>query len=188
MTRKDLFDRLRPLMPNKSFSAQAVAVVDGIADDLGMAREGDAGLAEALSLIKQFEGCRLDAYPDPGTGGEPWTIGWGATGDGIRKGVTWTQAQADERLARDVARFAAGVDAGATRAPTPGQRGAMISFAYNVGIGAFGASTLLRKHNAGDFAGAAAEFGKWVNAGGRKLNGLVKRRAAEAAMYRGNAA
>lgn len=187
MSRTALFDAIRPFAPERRFLASHVQTIDALADSFGLPREGDAGLAEALSLIKQFEGCELEAYPDPGTGGDPWTIGWGATGDGIRKGVKWTQAQADERLARDVARFAAGVDAGVTRAPTPGQRGAMISFAYNVGIGAFSASTLLRKHNAGDVAGAAAEFGKWVNAGGRKLNGLVKRRAAEAAVYRGQA-
>ena len=53
-------------------------------------------LAHAVSLVKEFEGCRLEAYPDPGSGGDPITIGWGATGPGIRMGVTWTQQQADD--------------------------------------------------------------------------------------------
>lgn len=186
MTRKELFDRLRPLMPENRFSTEAVQSIDGLADDLGLPREGDDGLADALSLIKQFEGCKLDAYPDPGTGGDPWTIGWGATGAGIRRGVRWTQAQADQRLAEDVAKFASGVDARLTGSTQARQRAALISFAYNVGLKALEGSTLLRRHNAGDYAGAAAEFGKWVNAGGKKLNGLVKRRAAEAAVYGGN--
>ena len=187
MNRAELFARLRPLMPGKAFTPQAVQVVDGIADELGMAREGDAGLSDALSLIKRFEGCRLTAYPDPGSGGDPWTIGWGSTGEGIRKGVSWTQAQADARLAQDVAKFAKGVDHLVTSPTQPHQRGALISFAYNVGLGALKGSTLLRKHNAGDYAGAAAEFARWDKAAGKTLAGLTKRRAAEAAVYGGKA-
>lgn len=185
MTRQQLFEAIRPFAPDRRFSAAHVQAIDALADAFGIARDGDPGLAEALALIKQFEGCRLDAYPDPGSGGDPWTIGWGATGPGIKKGVRWTQAQADQRLAEDVARFAAGVDAAVTRAPTAGQRGAMISLAYNIGLGAFRDSTLLKKHNAGDFAGAAAEFGRWNKAAGKVLNGLTRRRAAEEAVYRG---
>lgn len=188
MTRKELFDRLRPIMPGQAFSVQAVAVVDGIADDMGLPREGDAGLAEALSLIKQFEGCRLDAYPDPGTGGDPWTIGFGHTGPEVKKGLTWTQNQADKALAADVAKFSSGVRELTKAYPTSSNEyAALVSFAFNVGLGALRDSTLLKKHRAGDKAGAAAEFGKWVNAGGKKLNGLVRRREAEAKVYRGQA-
>ncbi|NIJ18483.1 GH24 family phage-related lysozyme (muramidase) [Sphingomonas naasensis] len=143
------------------------------------------------ALIQQFEGCakrradgRLDAYPDPGTGGDPWTIGWGSTGPDIRRGTVWTQAQADERFEADVHRFAAKVDALLGDDPTkPGQFDAMVSLAYNIGLGNFASSTLLRLHRAGNFEGAAAQFARWNKAAGRVLPGLTKRRAAERALY-----
>src|SRR5690606_4633897 len=143
-------------------------------------------LAHALALIKEFEGCRLTAYPDPGTGGEPYTIGWGATGPGIRPGVKWTQAQADERLAQDVDRFLTGVFAAinkATVTPSPAELGAMTSLAYNIGLRAFEQSTLLRLYNAGDRAGAAAQFLRWNRAGGKVMRGLTRRREAEKALF-----
>lgn len=140
--------------------------------------------SSALELIKRFEGCRLAAYPDPATGGDPWTIGWGATGSGIAKGVVWTQAQADARLVQDVKRFCDGVrkllDNAAT---TDRQLGAMTSLAYNVGLGNFGSSTLLKKHKAGDYAGAKAEFAKWNKAAGKVMAGLTRRRTDEAQVY-----
>lgn len=147
------------------------------------------------ALIQQFEGCakrrpdgRLDAYPDPGTGGDPWTIGWGSTGPDIKRGTVWTQAQADERFEADVQRFAAKVDALLGDDPTnAGQFSAMVSLAYNIGLGNFASSTLLRLHRAGDFAGAAEQFARWNKAAGRVLPGLTKRRAAEAALYRAGA-
>jgi lysozyme len=147
----------------------------------------------ATALIKRFEGCekrmpdgRLKAYPDPGTGGDPWTIGWGSTGPDIRRSTIWTQEQADERLERDVAEFAKGVASAIGTAPTTqAQFDAMVSFAYNVGLSAFAKSTLLRKHRAGDYDGAAGQFALWNKAGGRVLAGLVKRRTAEARCYRG---
>ena len=137
---------------------------------------------DGIALVKSFEGCRLKAYPDPGTGGEPWTIGWGATGEGIHKGMVWTQEQADRRLESDLARCAAQVTRAIGDAPTTQhQFDALASFHYNTG--ALLSSTLLRKHKAGDYAGAAAEFLRWTHAGGKVLPGLVKRRAAEAALY-----
>lgn len=139
----------------------------------------------ALKLIKQFEGCKLKAYPDPGTGGDPWTIGWGATGPGIGPGVEWTQAAADARLSNDVARFANGVRNSVTWSATPNQLGAMISLAYNIGLTAFKKSTLLRRFNAGDIHGAQAEFAKWNRAGGRVMRGLTRRRKAEADVFGG---
>ena len=138
-----------------------------------------AALPVALELIKRWEGCRLEAYPDPATGGDPWTIGWGSTGEGISPGVVWTQDQADERLERDVSAFMAGVEELLTRKPTPNQLGAMTSLAYNIGLGAFGGSTLLKKFNAGDIAGAAWQFDRWVYAAGKVMQGLVNRRSDE---------
>jgi len=149
--------------------------------------EGEAvsAIQIAAELIKDFEGCRLKAYPDPGSGGDPWTIGWGATGPGIRRGVVWTQAQADGRLATDLVGYEAGVVKALAGSPaTDNQRGALISMAYNIGTGALASSTLIKKHRAGDYAGAAAEFARWNKAGGKVLAGLTRRRAAEAAVYR----
>lgn len=143
------------------------------------------------ALVQQFEGCAkkqadgsFAAYPDPGTGADPWTIGWGSTGVDIKPGVVWSQQQCDARLAQDLAGFGAKVAAVVGSAATSQhQFDAMVSFAYNVGIGNLSSSTLLRLHKAGDFAGAQAQFERWNKAAGKVLPGLVKRRAAEAALY-----
>lgn len=136
---------------------------------------------QGLEAIKRHEGVRLTAYPDPGSGGEPWTIGYGHTG-GVKKGQTITQAEADAFLAEDIKRFEDAVNRLAPKT-NQGQFDALVSFAFNLGEGNLAKSTLLKKHNAGDYAGAQAEFGKWVNASGRRLPGLVKRRADEAKRY-----
>lgn len=144
-----------------------------------------------IDLVKQFEGCekkqpdgRFAAYPDPATGADPWTIGWGTTGSDVKKGVTWTQAQCDDRLKADLASFAKGVAAAiGPAATTQNQFDAMVSFAYNVGLGNFKKSTLLKKHKAGDHRAAAAEFAKWNKAAGKVMKGLTRRRAAEAKLY-----
>lgn len=142
-----------------------------------------SALAYAIQLIKRWEGCRLEAYPDPGTGGDPWTIGWGSTGPGISKGVRWTQAQADDRLARDVERFMRGVRSAVRVEVSDNELGALTSLAYNIGLGNFKKSTLLRKLSAGDKKGAAAQFSVWNRAGGRVMRGLVSRRADERAVF-----
>lgn len=156
-------------------------------------RVGPAGIA----LVKRFEGCArlrtdglIEAYPDPGTGGAPWTIGWGATGRDrfngamIARGTRWTQAQCDARLAEDLAAYAAEVAAAIGGAlTTQSQFDALVSFHYNTG--AIARATLTQKHIAGDHAGAAREFARWNRAGGRVMQGLVRRRAAEAELYQG---
>jgi GH24 family phage-related lysozyme (muramidase) len=142
------------------------------------------------TLIKQFEGCakkrpdgKFEAYPDPGTGGDPWTIGWGSTGKDIKRGLVWTQAQCDERFDRHVQEFVRDVNTALAGAPaTQNQFDALVSFHYNTG--AIFKATLTKLHKAGKYTDAAAEFGKWVNAGGRRMAGLVRRRDAEAALYR----
>jgi lysozyme len=146
---------------------------------------------DCIKLVQQSEGCAkrrgdgsFEAYPDPGSGGDPWTIGWGSTGPDIKRGVVWTQKQCDDRFTAHLGEFAAKVSKLLAGTPTTQpQFDAMVSFAYNVGIGNLQSSTLLRKHKAGDHEGAAAEFAKWNKAAGRVLPGLVKRRAAEAALY-----
>ncbi len=151
--------------------------------------------ARGLALIKQFEGCarrlpdgRFAAYPDPGTGADPWTIGWGATGRDhvhggrIGPGTVWTQSQCDARLASDLVRYAAEVARALGTAPTTqNQFDALVSFHYNTG--AIARATLTKRHIARDYAGAAAEFARWNKAGGKVLRGLTRRRAAEAKLY-----
>ncbi|HEX8418562.1 MAG TPA: lysozyme [Sphingomonas sp.] len=176
---KHLFDAVRAIKGSALTQADVDAINAALA---GGSPSGAIDVADKLT--RQFEGCVLKAYPDPGSGGDPWTIGFGATGEGICKGVTWTQAQADARHVADLAKFAAGVDKLIGTAPTTdNQRGAMISLAYNVGLGNLGTSTLLRKHKAGDYVGAAAEFAKWNKAAGRVMAGLTRRREAERAVY-----
>ena len=148
---------------------------------------------DCINIIQRFEGCakkRPDgsfaAYPDPGSGGDPWTIGWGSTGPDIKKGVVWSQKQCDERFTEHLQQFAAGVAKAIGNAPTrQHQFDAMVSFAYNVGIANLASSTLLKLHKAGDYQGAAAQFARWNKAAGKVLAGLTKRRAAEAALYAG---
>lgn len=143
-----------------------------------------------ISLIEGFETCakaigggEFAAYmPTPN---DRPTIGWGSTGPDIVMGLTWTRAQCDARFAADLAKFAARVAASVTGETGQNQFDAMVSLAYNIGASAFKGSTLLRLHNAGDFAGADVQFAVWNKQAGRVLPGLVRRRAAEAAMYRG---
>lgn len=120
--------------------------------------------------------------PDPGSGGDPWTIGWGATGPGIGAGTVWTREECDRRLAADIERHARDVVQAIGDAPTSqAQFDALVSFHYNTG--AIARSTLLKRHLAGDHADAAKEFHRWVYAAGRVLKGLIRRRRAEAALY-----
>lgn len=140
-----------------------------------------------IDLIKRFEGCRLKAYPDPGSGGDPWTIGWGHTGPEVRRGLVWTQAQADATLIADVNHFAEKINVMIQEfATTQGEFDALVSFAYNLGIGSLKSSTLFKLHMVGKKVEAADQFKRWNKAGGRVLPGLTKRREAEAALYAGH--
>jgi lysozyme len=135
---------------------------------------------EGLELIKQFEGCKLTAYLCPA---KVWTIGYGSTGSHVKPGMTITQAEAEELLRSDLRRFE---DAVANAAPdaTDNQFSAMVSLAFNIGISALLRSTVLRQHKAGNHDAAADAFAMWNKAGGKVLAGLVRRRAAEEALYR----
>ena len=136
-----------------------------------------------ISLIKRFEGCILTAYPDPATGDDPWTIGFGHTGPDVHPGLTITQDRAESLLRADLHRFEAGVSVAAAPC-SQGQFDAMVSFAFNLGLKALLGSTLLRLHKAGDHAGAADQFKRWNRAAGRVMAGLTRRREAEAELYR----
>lgn len=192
MRRKIIFDAVRDML-GRGFRQSEVTALDR-AIDAALAAEADEQPrkvgAEGVALIKRFEGCAklrpdglVEAYPDPGTGGAPWTIGWGATGPGIGPGTVWTRAQCDARLETDIARHAADVELALAGVPTSqGQFDALVSFHYNTG--AIQRATLTRLHREGNYAAAAAEFARWNKAGGRVLQGLVRRRAAEAELYR----
>lgn len=190
--RKPIFDAIKDAREGRAFTDTMVRQIDELLDALDVPREtAPVGLttgSAGIELIKRFEGLELRAYPDPGTGGKPWTIGVGTTvypsGQAVKAGDVITEAQAEEYLRHDLARFEAAVNKLTGGVATQGQFDALVSLSYNIGETALKHSTLLRLHNEGEYAAAAKEFGRWVNAGGRKLTGLVRRRAAEAQMYR----
>lgn len=132
-----------------------------------------------IQLIKGFEGLRLESYQ---CSAGRWTLGYGTT-TGIVEGMTCTKEAAEAMLRRDVEKFAAKVSELVTQPLTQNQFDALVSFAYNVGLGAFERSTLRRKLNAGDESGAADEFLRWVKANGEILSGLKRRRQAERSLF-----
>ena len=142
--------------------------------------------AKGMALIKEFEGyhTRLPngdcvAYLCPA---KVLTIGFGCT-EGVKHGMIWTKAQAEAALRKELAKHEAAVARLVTVDINQNQRDALISFSYNVGSGALSKSTLLKKLNKGDYAGAQAEFLKWNKAAGKQLRGLSIRRAKEAALF-----
>ena len=139
--------------------------------------------AQALELIKQFEGLRLYAYPDPATGDAPWTIGYGHTGKDIKKGLYITSIQADRYLEKDVERFAEAVERLVKVPLNDKQFAALISLVFNIGPMNFASSTLLRLLNQGDYNGASKQFIRWNKAAGKAMSGLTRRREAEAKLF-----
>lgn len=137
--------------------------------------------SRCISLVKEFEGCRLTAYWDKW--GKVWTIGYGWT-RGVKKGDKWTQAQADKMLFEGIKPYAAAVQAAVGNSPTTqGAFDAMTSFAYNVGPANFRKSSVLRFHLKGDKSAAGNAFLAWNKAGGKVLPGLTRRRQAERKLY-----
>jgi lysozyme len=138
--------------------------------------------ASALDLIKRNEGCKLTAYVCPAG---KWTIGYGDTGPHVLPGLTITQEEAESLLANRLEReFEAGVLKLIGDTPTTEhQFSALVSLAYNIGLGALRRSTVLKRHCEGDYAGAAKAFAMWNQGGGRVLAGLVRRRKEEANLY-----
>lgn len=141
-----------------------------------MYHTNDAG----VSLIKSFEGCKLTSYKCPAG---VWTVGYGHTGQFVKPGLSITQSEADELLLHDLDVFEAGVENAVGVELNDNQFSALVSFAYNVGIGNFRRSTLLKKLNKGDYAGAAEQFERWNRGGGKVLRGLVRRRKAEKELF-----
>lgn len=143
----------------------------------------------AVSLIKEFEGFRPKWYPDPAHGWSVPTIGYGHTDSAgspkfaTSKTLSLTEADATAILQRDLTRYEDAVSRLVNVPLNENQFGALVSFTFNLGEGNLGSSTLLRKLNAGDYAGAAAEFPRWNKAGGKTLAGLTRRRSDEKALF-----
>lgn len=141
---------------------------------------------EGLRLIKSFEGyhTRLKdgscaAYLCPA---RVPTIGWGCT-EGVKLGMVWTEAEATAALLREIAKFENAVNTSVTVEINQNEFDAMVSLAYNIGAAGFKRSSVLRRLNKGNRAGAAQAFHLWNKGGGRILAGLVSRRAREAALF-----
>lgn len=133
-----------------------------------------------IALVEKFEGCRLTAYLCPAN---VWTIGYGHTGPDVFEGLVWTQAQADAALTADLGHAAHAVAGYIAVAVNDNQFSALASFVFNLGAGSLHGSTLLKKLNAGDYAGAANEFLKWDFVDGQASPGLARRRFAERELF-----
>ena len=134
---------------------------------------------QGIDLIKRWEGFRDKAYLCPGN---VWTIGYGHTKN-VYQGMCISKEQAEQLLKEDLKHFEASVSQLVTVKLSQAQFDALVSFTFNVGVGAFKKSTLLRLVNQGSFKSAANEFGRWVNANRKKLPGLVKRREDEKRLF-----
>ena len=144
-----------------------------------------AVLAIAAPLVAKWEGVRYAPYPDPATGGAPWTVCYGHTGPDVKSGQSYTKADCDALLQADMAE----ADAIVRRCiPVPMLRhveAALVSAVFNIGPAVVCGSTLQRKAMANDWPGACAELSRWDRAAGRQMRGLTLRRADERAMCEG---
>lgn len=136
--------------------------------------------AAGIKLVADFEGFRSQAYLCPAG---VWTIGHGFT-KGVKRGDTITLEDSLARLEKEYLEFESAVLRLVKVPLTDNQLAALTSFAFNVGTGALGSSTLLRLLNQGQYEDAAKQFARWTKAGGKTLSGLVRRRAAETALFR----
>jgi lysozyme len=138
----------------------------------------------ALSIAKPFEGFEANPYPDPGTGAEPWAIGFGSTHDVNDRQVTpqtpsISYSVACDLAMRDMYRAFQAIGSDITAPMTMHEIAAVMDFVYNVGAGNFKNSTLLRMINSKQYALAAEQFERWDEAAGQVMAGLLRRRLAE---------
>lgn len=138
--------------------------------------------SEGEALIKSFEKLRLTAYLDDGG---VWTLGWGYT-SGVKEGDSCTPEQAEDWFHEDTGSVVRRLNADIVTNVNQNQFDALCSFAYNVGVGAEGHSTLLKLINQRRFADASAEFPKWDHVKGTESSGLLRRRLAEQALFNGH--
>lgn len=135
---------------------------------------------KGIALLKQFEGCKLQAYKD---GGGVWTVGFGATGPNIGPHTNWSQAQAEDDLAKKLEDFEWAVS-GLLQVPiNQNQFDALVCFSYNVGVAALARSSLLKQLNMKHFKDAGDRFLDWSHDGGKVIPGLLKRREAERQLF-----
>jgi lysozyme len=187
-----IFDFLRKISGGKLTQKQVDAANQVIANTTGSTVANMLGIAvdemsvsnSGVDLICGFEGKLLVAYDD-GVG--VWSIGFGTTiypnGIRVKKGDTCTLDQAKSYMAHDLKKFEQAVNGAVNIALNQNQFDALVSLAYNIGTGAFNKSTLVKKLNAGDIRGAADQFDVWVNAGGKRMQGLVNRRSKEKLLF-----
>lgn len=138
-------------------------------------RTGNKG----IELIKHFEGCELEAYKCPAG---VWTIGYGHI-KGVKEGMKITEMQAEEMLKSELHEYEGYINDYVTVPLNQNQFDAMVSWVYNLGGGNLRASTLLKVLNAGDYDGVPAQMLRWNKAGGKVLEGLTRRRQAEADLF-----
>ena len=190
MNSKTIFDYLRKLSGGVLTQAQVIATDKLLSIDLD-AVKNMLGIPESMSvsnkgvdLICEFEGEQLIAYDD-GVG--VWTIGFGTikypNGVRVKKGDTCTLDQAKEYMRHDLIEFEHTVNSSVKVPLNQNQFDALVSLAYNIGSNAFKSSTLVKKLNTGDYQGAADQFNVWINAGGKRMQGLVNRRDREKLLF-----
>ena len=134
---------------------------------------------EGLALIKKFEGCRLEAYY---CSGGVLTIGYGHTG-GVKESDTITQEEAEKLLRADVFKFEEYVEDNVMVELDQGQFDALVAWTFNLGPGNLRESTMLKKLNESDYASVPSEMKRWNKAGGKTLDGLIRRRNSEALLF-----
>ena len=134
---------------------------------------------EGLSLIKKFEGCELEAYK---CAAGVWTIGYGST-KGVKQGDTISQEDADKLLLHEIKEYETYVNDMVNVDLTQNQFDALVSWVFNLGPANLAASTLLKVLNAKDYEGVPAQSKRWNKAGGKVLQGLIRRREAEALLF-----
>lgn len=188
---KHIFDFLRKISGGKLTQKQVDAAdkliataYDDLNDVLGIAIDEMHVSPNGVDLICNFEGLRLKAYDD-GVG--VWTIGYGTTkypnGIRVKKGDTCTLDQAKAYMQNDLKAFEQTVNSAVKVPVSQNQFDALVSLAYNIGSTAFKNSTLVKRLNEGNYKAAANQFDVWVNAGGKRMQGLVNRRTTEKALF-----
>ena len=136
---------------------------------------------EGLALIKKFEGLELEAYK---CAAGVWTIGYGHTKD-VQEGDVWSESHADHMLEVELEEFEGYINNNVTVALSQNQFDALVSWVYNLGPANLKASTMLKVLNSGDYEGVPAQIKRWNKAGGKVLEGLIRRREAEALLFVG---
>jgi lysozyme len=136
---------------------------------------------EGLALIKKFEGLELEAYK---CAAGVWTIGYGHTKD-VQEGDVISESHADHMLEVELEEFEGYINDNVTAPLSQNQFDALVSWVYNLGPANLKASTMLKVLNSGDYEGVPAQIKRWNKAGGKVLEGLIRRREAEALLFIG---